>query len=343
MFSIKILLERYLFLLNASAIPLKTASKSALWIIDEKNSPGGYPIEESVYKVAKDLDIDIIRFDSKFNFFVLLYNFILKLPLIIKSRDINKFTEIIVNKELNKNNNIEYIITGSCNSFVASVIHNSSIPIKIIEIQHGQIDESYIPVRADIFYSRSEKSKKLLEDLHPGADIRNISSEYDIPKYNKKSLTSQHQIKQIYFWSKNPNGGISWRELVILENEIFDLSQKLNINLSFKIHPRDNKLKFLFRHLFFNEYKNMKFIRILKIFFTKKLTYKVINTFKNNKTLHISCFSTSLISEPKTHDYVINIINERPQIVLETYSWLSSINLSKLKNVSFPFEVTEIM
>lgn len=343
MFSFKILLERYLFLLNASAVPSKTSSKSALWIIDEKNSPGGYPIEESVCKVAKELELDIIRFDSKSNLAVFFYNFFLNLPVIIKLRNIDKFTQYIVKKELNKNNNIEYIITGSCNSFVASVIHNSSISVQIIEIQHGQIDESYIPVKADIFYSRSMQTKKLLKDLFPNSDIRNISSEFDIPKYNKRTLTNKDEIQEIYFWSKNPNGGISWRELVSLENEIFDLSKKLNVNLSLKIHPRDNALKFLIRHTFFNNKKKiMRFIRILKILFTKKIKHNVKKTDTKNKILHISCFSTSLISEPKSNDYVLNIINTRPQIVLETYSWLSNINLSNLKNVSFPIEVTQI-
>ena len=37
------------------------------------------------------------------------------------------------------------------------------------------------------------------------------------------------RFKRFIFGQKNPNGGISWRELVSLENEIFDLSKKLNV------------------------------------------------------------------------------------------------------------------
>lgn len=343
MLSLKVLFERYIFLLSAATTPKLTENRSAIWIIDEKNSPGGYPIENLVLEVSKDMNIDIIRFDSKFNLIIILYNFFLNLPLILKLRSINKFTEAVVISQLNKNKNVEYIITGSCNSFVASVIHNSDdISIKIIEIQHGQIDESYLPIKADIFYSRSQQSSSLLNKFNLRADIRNISNEYDIPKYNKKFLISQRDIKEIYFWSKNPNGGISWKELVKFENDMVNLSAKLDVNLSFKAHPRDNKFKFITRHLLFNIKKETKFIRILKIFFANSLINQTIKTDKESKILHISCFSTSLISEPKSGDYVLNICNQRPQIVFEVYSWLSSINIDKLKDFSFPVEVNEI-
>ena len=69
---------------------------------------------------------------------------------------------------------------------------------------------------------------------------------------------------------------------------------------------------------------------------------KTIKTNKKSKILHISCFSTSLISEPKSGDYVLNICNERPQIVFEVYSWLSNINIDNLQDFSFPLEVNEI-
>ncbi len=340
--SIKVLFERYIFLLSAATTPKLTENKSALWIIDEKNSPGGYPIENLVVEVSKDMNLDIVKFDSKFNLIIILYNFFLNLPLILKLRSINKFTEAVVISQLNKNKNVEYIITGSCNSFIASVIHSSDISIKIIEIQHGQIDESYFPVKADIFYSRSQQSSNLLNKFYPKADIRNISNEYDIPKNNKKFLSSQHEIKKIYFWSKNPNGGISWKELVKLENDMFNLSAKLDVNLSFNAHPRDNKFKFIVRHLLFNIKKDAKFITILKIIFANSFINHTIKTDKESKILHISCFSTSLISEPRSGDYVLNICNERPQIVFEVYSWLSNINIDNLKDFSFPLEVNEI-
>ena len=342
MLSIKVLFERYIFLLSATITPKSTEKKSALWIIDEKNSPGGYPIESIVREVSKDMNLDIVKFDTKFNLIIILYNFFSNLPLILKLRSINKFTEAVIKNQLNKNKNVEYIITGSCNSFVASVIHNSNISIKIIEIQHGQIDESYLPVKADIFFSRSQQSSNLLNKLYPKADIRKISNEYDIPKYNKKFLYSQHDFKEIYFWSKNPNGGISWKELVKLENDVVNLCDKLDVNLIFKAHPRDNKFKFIVRHLLFNIKKDTKFLRILKIFFANSFINQTIKTNKKSKILHISCFSTSLISEPKSGDYVLNICNERPQIVFEVYSWLSNINIDNLQDFSFPLEVNEI-
>ena len=147
-------------------------------------------------------------------------------------------------------------------------------------------------------------------------------------------------------WSKNPSGGISWEDLSDLEAGIVSFAREYKLDLYFNCHPRDSKIKFLFRHLK-NYFRTSKifFSEIIKIILKQRLNFSDEGPVKNQikrKTLHVSCFSSSFITETLDGDLVLNIKNLRPDFVIDSYSWVESMPLKEIDNISFPITVTEI-
>ena len=140
-------------------------------------------------------------------------------------------------------------------------------------------------------------------------------------------------------WSKNPSGGITWKDLSDLEAGVVSFA-KHKLDLFFNYHPRDSKIKFLFRHLrnYFSTSKIL-FTEVIDIILRQRLNFSEEIKLQNStirKTLHVSCFSSSFITETLDGDLVFNIKNLRPHIVIESYSWIESMPLKDIDNISFP-------
>ena len=129
-----------------------TMSTSILWLYDNRTNPDGYTLKNFALLVSKEKNSDLISFgpqNFRLEFFV---NFIKYLPFIIWYRNIEKFALMLIKKQINLLGNIKYILVGSGNGFLASIaIEEYKKRIEILEIQHGLLDESYLPLKCDTF------------------------------------------------------------------------------------------------------------------------------------------------------------------------------------------------
>lgn len=346
---LRINFTRYLFLINSipSFIKIENSSSdgSILWLYDSTSSPDGYSLVTFALKLARKEELNLLSFGPT-NFTIIFFKrFLFHLPSIIRHRNIYKFAFHLLKKQLLINKDIKYILTGSCNGFLMSVVKKNNLNIKILEIQHGILDESYLPLKCDVFYTRSKTSAELLKFFSPSSDIRILSNDLEIPPSRRFCIDSPSKIESITLWSKNPDGGITWQELAVLESGLVSFANKYKFDLYFKMHPRDNKLKFIYRHLWLRKNTTMSLVQLAQIAFLNKIKNNYMSSFsleKSSRNLNISCFSTSLISESAPSDLIFNLTNIRPNIVKDCYSWIESETIENLKDLSIPFNVTEI-
>jgi hypothetical protein len=346
---IRINLIRYFYLINSFTAKEDNQPKSTstLWLYDSRTNPDGYLLKNFALLVSKEKNTNLISVGPqkfRLGFFC---NFVKYLPFIIWHRNIEKFALMLINEQINLSGSIRYILVGSGNGFLSSIaIEEYKKRIEILEIQHGLLDESYLPLKCDTFYCRSEDDKFFLNQYNKNISLKLISNDLGKPKYIKYNLKSSDEIHSLIMWSKNPSGGISWKDLSDLEAGVVSFAREHKLDLYFNCHPRDNKIKFLFRHIihYLNTSKIL-FTEIIKIVLRQKLNFseeiRVQNSTKR-KTLHISCFSSSFITETLSGDLVFNIKNLRPDIVIDSYSWIESMPLTEINNISFPLTVTEI-
>lgn len=346
---LRINLIRYLYLLNSLTIHecKRPESKSILWLYDNKINPDGYTLRNYAIQISEEINANLISFGSQNLKLELFINFIKYIPLILWYRNIEKFALTILNKQILAIKNLEYVLVGSGNGFLASIaIRAFKKKIKILEIQHGLLDESYLPLKCHIFYARSVDSMHFLGKVDKHVKVKLISNDLNKPEYTKFQIKSPDEIKSLVFWSKNPLGGISWEELCELEAGIVFFAREQKLNLYFNLHPRDNIFKFFIRHLRIYQYPSeISFKEVLKIILRKRLIFSDQMPREDGpgrKVLHISCFSSSLITQSSTGDLVFNIANSRPHFVIKSYSWIESKLLKEIRNISFPLSVTEI-
>ena len=346
---IRINLIRYFFLINSFTIREddQPKSNSILWLYDNRKNPDGYSLKSFALLISKETNTDLISFgpqNFRLGFFV---NFVRYLPFIIWYRNIEKFALKLINQQINLLGNTRYILVGSGNGFLSSIaIKEFKKRIEILEIQHGLLDESYLPLKCDIFYCRSIDDRFFLNRYDKNLSLKLIANDLGKPKYVKYNLKSPDEIQSLKMWSKNPSGGISWEDLSDLEAGIVSFAREYKLDLYFNCHPRDSKIKFLFRHLK-NYFRTSKifFSEIIKIILKHRLNFSDEGPVKNQikrKTLHVSCFSSSFITETLDGDLVLNIKNLRPDFVIDSYSWVESMPLKEIDNISFPITVTEI-
>lgn len=176
------------------------------------------------------------------------------------------FRRIIRNMIFRSNNLInshkfQFAVFGENKGVHSLLVKKSLIFEKLIEVQHGALDESYFPIESDIFVCRSSESYDMVLDSKFQGIL--ICDTMDLDVGFEKTFRSLDSYDQYLLFSKNPGGGISWINLARAESKIFDRLSENNIQM--KVHPRDSFLKFFIRHLCYSDFSKLRnFIKIYK-------------------------------------------------------------------------------
>lgn len=203
---------------------------------------------------------------------------------------------IFKSNKLINNHKFEFAVFGENKGIHSQLIKNSLIFDKLVEVQHGALDESYFPIQSDIFVCRSSEScARVLDSTFTGILIQDV---LDFDVSFEKSLRSLDSYSQYSFFSKNPGGGVSWANLARAESKIFNRLSKKNIYLN--VHPRDNFLKFCIRHLCYSRFAKLR--AFIKIYKTSTAAPK---TFDNK--LVIGLDTTAILDCCVIGDHVIDV------------------------------------
>lgn len=329
-----------LFFFNSFDLILDEENKdTSIWVYDNIKNPDGYVLIDFIKKISNKKKTNIIAFGPKRLFQVSIFSFLERVKIFFISSSFEDFVEKVFINEIKKQKSpIKNIIVGSSKGTITKIISKVS-NFDIYEMQHGVLDDSYFPLEVHNFFTRSNDSIKILEKYASNVSLVSISNDLGIPPHKQTLITSNNDIDQIILWSKNPDGGISWSELKLFEDRIINFSKRISIPLIIKLHPRDSKIKFLFRHIFLN-----KETETGKNIFRKLSYLDKFNKMQSSQTiLHLSCYSSALFNLVKENDFAINFVNTRADILKESYFWLQSYPLNFLNKLDYPIKATKFI
>ncbi len=278
-----------------------------------QNLPEGVAVEKLLtYKFRTQDKIDTMTFDFNANFsLVSLINIFRSIEDILK----HQFSDITKYK---------FLYVGETKGFLTKELIKFFDCGRVIEIQHGQLDESYFPIKSNLFIARDSIAYKILLENQSTNKTIHLFNDFNIDNSHYLDI-NKHDVNVVY-WGKNPGGGVTWSKLVQLEKKIFIcFFQELT---QVKLHPRDNLLKFFFRHLFFGNF------RVIYIYFLIGSSVGRLG-----EILNIGSNTTSLIDKTNAGEYLLNIMQDNKINQNSNVSLISSMHVDDL-SISDTFRVS---
>lgn len=296
---------RRILLMSSCRQEINAGPRSALWVFDSLRGPDGYAMRNQMHALAIREGLNLFAF-GPFN----------DGRSVTRSSSLRgSFDRLIVERIGASASacNARLFLTGSAKGTFAAAIDPGA---ELWEIQHGLLDSSYLPMRADRFFARSSSSRDILDKAGYGHRVAMLSEDLSPPQ-----VTTAKGIlpTTVLCYSKNPGGGCTATELADFERAVIAMAAKHKLPVEIRQHPRDSRAKIIARH------SSLSILRYLK----KQPEYR------SGARLIVSSFSTALTSESKAGDLLINVsLNEVDPIVAEEYRWVPTVPVDFLSSIS---------
>lgn len=298
---------------------------SALWVFDTVNQPDGGVLQAYMKMVAHREGLRLKSFGPGNALFSErlqhIAEFISRLGCLLHQDFDIKFAHQVKEKisEVFADAAPAVLLVGSSKGTFATVASGVDLNVKVWEVQHGLLDQSYFPMSIQRFYSRSHVSAAIVEEFAPHVDVEILSHSLDPPE-GYMSVANLNDVCELMCFSKNPGGGCNSHDLALFELGCYLAAQQLQIKFSLQLHPRDNVLKLLWRH------RRLYVLGWLR---------KPDSQFGAQRRLVVSAYSSALITESRRDDLLINVMIEKPnEITRREYHWLPTVSLAELGTIS---------
>lgn len=264
--------------LAASSLRHEVAAgaRRALWIFDSLRGPDGYALRDQMFALAAREKLDLYAFgpfDDRPDGGEL-------------SAYFGDFEALLAQRiaAAAAECGARLFLTGSARGTFAAAIDGQA---ELWEVQHGLLDPSYLPMRADRFYVRSATSCEILEKEGYGSRLVTLADDLCPPRVAAASTAG---ATSVVCYSKNPGGGCTASELARFESAVIAMATRRMLPVELRLHPRDNRAKLVARH------RGTGILRYTRSAVTPIAGPRLI----------VSSFSTALTSESVAGDLLLN-------------------------------------
>lgn len=296
-------LDRSILRLEADA-----GGRSALWVFDTVRGPDGYALQNRMVALARREGLKLFSFgpaDERPASARAVVSALRSDP----ERGFAVQAAERIAQAAGECDTSLFVVGSSRGTFARALAPSA----EIWEVQHGLLDSSYFPVRADRFFARSQTSFALLARSISVDRLAMLSDDLVPPSTKPSDLAG---ATSLVCYSKNPGGGCSAQELVQLERAAVSLAHRLGLPFQLMLHPRDTRMKLLARH------RRLSILRHLRPLTGLPAGPRVV----------LSSFSTALTAESRPGDRLLNVaLSPIDPVAAAEYGWLPNITLSQLE------------
>lgn len=255
-----------------------SCSANTILIIWEESPEGDAVNFYRKKMVANNLSFSEVVFHHRLSFLRILSNYFL-----------------LANKSI-RSYHFEFAVFGENKGVNSRIVKKWLKFEKVIEVQHGALDSSYFPIESDVFVCRSTDAYNSVKGSSFLGEL--VADELDFDVELTQSQQCLGSYDQYILFSKNPGGGISWRDLAHAESKIF--RTLFSKNIQFIKHPRDNIFKFGVRHLFYAKNCTYLYHIIKRGFFPHAER-------NSGRTLSIGLDTTAIIDRCSHGDHLLDV------------------------------------
>lgn len=283
---------------------INAGARPALWIFDSLRGPDGYALRAQMHALATREGLNLHAFGP----------FEDEPSIAGMSALRGDFDRLLAERiaVAAAQCNARLFLTGSAKGAFAAAIDPEA---ELWEVQHGLLDPSYLPMRADRFFIRSSSSRDILEKAGYGDRLVTLSQDLSPPHV---TTDNGAVAMSVVCYSKNPGGGCTATELAGFERAVIAMAARRKLPVELRQHPRDSRAKLIARH------RGTAMLRYLRRRPTSATGAKLI----------VSSFSTALTSESMAGDLLLNVaLKPVDPIVAAEYQWLPTVSVEALAKI----------
>lgn len=313
-----------LWLISASMLRLERKSEgdAALWVFDSLSAPDGYVLREHMLAVANGEDLAVHGFGPyKQPLLPGIGRFLGRLGLLFGREVERRLAELCTARiaQAKEAAGARVLLVGASKAIFPALALPLFSREAAREVQHGLLDDTYIPVRVGCFHARSAQSADIVRRLDPKANVVLLSNELGPPPVEAPAPLEATKIAGVACFSKNPGGGCTAEDLARFEQAARRLSAALGVPFTLRLHPRDKLRNLVLRHRGPGLLANVGRGPIREA----------------APWLVVSSFSTSLIDGSRPGDFLLNVrIGPVSPVAEMEYQWLPTVEVADLGDPS---------